>query len=137
MPAFICSSFKLLASGAPAGATQVAKLQEYFGAVPTDYLEIVRQATEIELQHTGGQYIRIWGPMGAIEMDEAYSIRQRLPGALPIGDGGGGHVLFYQEGQQGFGLYHVGYGDLDRGDAIWIAPSLSDFLTKCVGIESF
>jgi hypothetical protein len=131
------SSLQLLASDPPASATEVALLQEYFGAVPTDYLDVVSEATEIELQHACGQYIRIWGPTGCIEMDEGYGIRQRIPGAVPIGDDGGGQVIFYQKGKQGFGLYHVGYGNLDGGDAIWIAPTLTDFLTKCVGIESF
>lgn len=133
----ILSSWHTLASGPPAGATDVRSVQEYSGAVPADYLELVKEATEIELRHASGQYMRIWGPAGCIEMDEGYSIRRQIPGALPIGDDGGGRVILHQSGKQGFGLYHVGYGNLDGDDAIWIAANLTDFLTRCVGIESF
>lgn len=133
----IHSSLQILASAPPAGANEVTLLQKYFGAIPTDYLQLVSEATEIELHHANGQYLRIWGPIGCIEMDEGYGIRQRIPGAVPIGDDGGGQVIFYQRGKQGFGLYHVGYGNLDGDDAIWMAPTLTIFLTKCVGIESF
>ena len=108
-----------------------------FSAVPPDYLELVGEVTETELQHAGGQYIRIWRPSGCVEMDEAYGIRRRIPGAVPIGDDGGGRVIFYQPDKHGSGLYHVGYGNLDPVDAIWIAPTLADFLTKGTGIESF
>lgn len=87
------------------------------------------------MKHSNGQYIRIWGPAGCIEMDEGYGIRRRIPGAFPVGDDGGGHVIFYQNGKDGFGLYHVGYGNLVGDDAIWIAPTLADLLTKGKGIE--
>lgn len=131
------SSFQILARAPAADAARIAALHLHFGSVPADYLETVGEATEIELQHSGGQYIRIWGPDGCIEMDEGYGIRQRIPTAFPIGDDGGGHVVFYQEKKQGVGLYHVGYGDLDGDDAIFVAPSLTDFLTKAIGIATF
>ncbi|MBX9624137.1 MAG: SMI1/KNR4 family protein [Gemmataceae bacterium] len=70
-------------------------------------------------------------------MDEGYMIRHRIPGAIPIGDDGGGQVIFYAQGRDGFGLYHVGYGNLDIQDAKYIAPSLSDFLSRNKGIDSF
>jgi hypothetical protein len=131
------ASFRVLASGPAADATQVAALQRHFGAVPAEYVEAVGEATEIELQHGDGQYIRIWGPDGCIETDEGYRIRERIPGAIPIGDDGGGHVIFYQGGKPGAGLYHVGYGDLDGEDAVFIAPSLTELLTSAMGIETF
>ena len=134
---FMNSSREVLASGPPASGTEVVSLQEHFGAVPADYLQLVSEATEIELRHANGQYVRIWGPVGCIEMNEGYGIRRRIPGAVPIGDDGGGNVIFYQKGKQGFGLYHLGYGNLDGDAAIWIAPTLTHFLTRCVGIESF
>jgi hypothetical protein len=84
-----------------------------------------------------GQYIRIWSPNGSIDVDEGYRIRRRIADEVPIGDDGGGQVIFYTTGSSGFGLYHVGYGDLDREDAIWIAPSLREFLTNGTGIQSF
>jgi hypothetical protein len=131
------SSFRILAKGPASDAAQVAALQRHFGSVPPEYLEIAAEATEIELQHGDGQYVRIWGPDSCIEMDDGYGIRRRIPGAFPIGDDGGGRVIFYQHGKRGTGLYHVGYGNLDREDAAFIATSLRDFLTKAVGIAAF
>lgn len=131
------ASLKILASSPPASATQISSLTAYFGAVPTEFVELVNEATEVELQHSSGQYIRIWGPAGCLEMDEAYGIRRRIPGAFPIGDDGGGQVIFYQNGNRGFGLYHIGYGNLDGNDATFIAPTLTDLLKGGVGVESF
>ncbi len=131
------ASFRVLGRAPAADAAQIATLKQHFGTIPAEYLETVAEATEIELQHSGGQYIRIWGPGGCIEMDDGYGIRQRIPGAFPIGDDGGGHVIFYQEGKRGVGLYHVGYGNLDGDDAVFVAPSLTSFLTTAVGIATF
>lgn len=133
----IDSSFTMLAKGHPASQAQIDTAVVYFGSLPQDFIDLVREATEVELQHRNGQYVRIWGPMGCINMDEAYGIRKRIPNAIPIGDDGGGHVLFFANGKQGEGLYHVGYGNLDLDDAIWIAESLGRFLAKAVGIETF
>jgi len=128
----IARSFQLLAKGPAAENAEIESLRQYFGSVPAEYLEMVSEATEVELQHERGQYIRIWGPKGCVEMNEGYGIRNRIPDAFPIGDDGGGQVLFYADGNKGFGLYHVGYGNLERGDAKWIASSLREFLTNDV-----
>ena len=130
-------SYKLLAKGLPASQEQINAAVTHFGSLPQEYVDLVREATEIEVQQQNRQYIRIWGPLGCIEMDEGYGIRQRIPDAIPVGDDGGGHILFYAHGGQGYGLYHVGYGTLDRNDAIWIAATLYDLLTDAKGIESF
>lgn len=130
-------SFKILASQSAASPDDISNLQSCFGNIPHEYLALVCESTEIELQHVGGQYVRIWGPTGCIEMNEGYGIGRRLPGAIPIGDDGGGRVIFYGDGHFGPGLYHLGYGNLDRDDAIWIAPSLRHFLIEAEGVESF
>ena len=133
----INTSYKRLANALPASQDQINAAVMHFGSLPQEYVDLVREATEIEVQHQNGQYIRIWGPLGCIEMDEGYGIRQRIPNAIPIGDDGGGHVLFYAHGGRGDGLYHVGYANLDRDDAIWIAATLDDLLTSAKGIEAF
>jgi len=56
-------------------------------------------------------------------MDVGYGISKWIPGVLPIGDDGGGEVIFYANGKRGSGLSHVGYGNLDLDDAVWIAGS--------------
>lgn len=133
----IDSSFTILAKGPPANQEQIDAAVVYFGNLPQEFVDVTREATEIELQHRNGQYVRIWGPMGCIDMDEGYGIRQRIPDAIPIGDDGGGHVLFFATGKRGKGLYHVGYGNLDVDDAIWIADTLGSFLANAKGIETF
>lgn len=133
----IDSSFKILSEHHPATRNQINALTTHFGSLPEEYVDLVLQATEIELQHKDGHYIRIWGPMGCIEMDEGYGISRRIPGAIPIGDDGGGHVIIYANGRRGHGLYHVSYGNLNADDAIWIAPTLTDLIWNATGISEF
>ena len=57
-------------------------------------------------------------------------ISQRIPGAIPIADDGGGNFVYYGRGRNGPGLYCCGYGDIDHVDAIWIAPSLKALLEQ-------
>lgn len=129
--------FVILAQQTPALEEDIAVLASHFRSCPLDYTMLVRQATEIELQHRSGQYLRIWGPPGCLEMDEGYGIRERIPGAFPFGDDGGGHILFFANGHQGRGIYHVGYGNLDLDDAIWVAPNLRSLLVDGEGIAAF
>jgi hypothetical protein len=128
--------FRVLASKPAATPEQVREVELHFGHIPSDYRTLVEEVTELELQHHNGQYIRIWGPLGSKEMDQGYGIRDRIPDAFPIGDDGGGSVIFYHQGARGPGLYHVGYGNLDSEDATWIARDLSSLLGECSGIDS-
>jgi hypothetical protein len=130
-------SFRVLAIQPPASFEQIVSLQCRFRLPPEDYLKLVSRATEIELQHERGQYVRIWGPAGCIDMDEGYGITERILGAFPVGDDGGGNVLLYMCGNCGPGLYLVGYGDLNAEDATFVAPNLTDFLCDAVGVEVF
>jgi len=129
--------FKVLASRPAASGTDVSELKRRYPSVPDEYVTLVGEATEIELQHQAGQYLRIWGPDGCIEMDNGYGISKRIASAIPIGDDGGGKVILYMNGKKGFGLYHVGHGDLDAEDAIFAAPNLSALLEQGVGIATF
>jgi len=115
--------------------SQLTALVSRYPAVPGDHLQLLREATEIELQLPRSKYVRIWGPADCIDQDEGYGISRRMPGAIPIGDDGGGSVLFYLDGKEGFGLYRVGYGNLDAEDAIRVAPSLTEFLCNGVGFN--
>lgn len=137
MLASLNQRFRLLAKEKPAAATEASRLSRRFPSVPNEYIELVGEATELEVQHDNGQYLRIWGPIGCIEMDDAYGISKAIAGAIPIGDDGGGKVIFYYEGKQGFGLYHVGFGNLSSGDCVFTAPSLVDLLENAVGVNSF
>lgn len=130
-------TLRILASRQPATSGQISSLVATYPSIPHEYLALVTQATEIELEHKSGQYLRIWGPDGCREMDNGYDISERIPGAIPIGDDGGGMVIFYMDGKNGFGLYHVGYGNLDASDAVFTAPSLTALLENAVGVDTF
>jgi hypothetical protein len=41
----------------------------------------------------------------------------------------------YMKGKEGFGLYHVGYGDLDAVDAFFVASSLTVLLERATGVN--
>jgi hypothetical protein len=129
--------FTVLASEPAAAIDALDRFNGRFPTAPDEYKALVEEATEVELQHSSGEYIRIWGPEGCIDQDEAYEISARIVGAVPIGDDGGGRIIFYINGHHGFGLYIVGYGDLDAEDATWVASNLEELLYECKGIDSF
>ncbi|WP_027621922.1 SMI1/KNR4 family protein [Acetivibrio clariflavus] len=103
--------------------------------VPLEYLEIVREATEVEIKVKNEMYIRIWSPTSCIEMNEVYFVQKYLPKSLAIGDDEGGGALIYLHGKEGFGLYLCRFSDLDIDEAKMIAPSLADLLLNNVGID--
>jgi hypothetical protein len=55
----LVKNLRLLASHPGATAEQVADLKSRFPAVPDEYVKLVDEATEVELRHDNGQYIRI------------------------------------------------------------------------------
>lgn len=131
------SDFKLLASKEPSNDLDIKKLKKYFKSVPEDYIETVFEATEIEIGHSEWKVIRIWGPLGCIDMDEAYNISGYIDDSFPIGDDEGGQVIIYMTGNNGYGLYLCDYSTLDIDEAVWIAPSLNSLLCQAVGREVF
>ena len=130
------SNFKVLASRPGADAPSLASAIREFPGLPSEYADLVQEATELELQWLNETYLRIWGPSGCLEMDRAYEISSRIKGAIPIGDNGGGDAIAYMSGQDGWGLYAVAFNDVDREDARWIAPSLTALLVEGRGIEA-
>ncbi|TWO94543.1 SMI1/KNR4 family protein [Bacillus velezensis] len=132
----ISSRFSVDAKEAPANEEEIKALTEFSSInVPSDYLDIVSEATEVEINVAGEKYIRIWSPAGCVEMNESYEIQGYIPNSLAVGDDEGGNALIYFEGTEGFGLYIVGFGDLDAEEAVKVAPSLNDLLIQNTGIE--
>lgn len=132
----LSNKFSVDVSQPPATEEEIKTLKSFSPIeVPLEYLELVRQATEIEIKVDNKMYIRIWSPLGCIEMNEAYNIQTYMPNSLAIGDDEGGRALMYVTGNEGFGLYIAGFGDLDIDDAIKIAPSLKDLLGNDIGID--
>lgn len=107
----ISSRFSVDAQEAPANEEEIKSLTEFSPInVPSDYLDIVSEATEVEINVSGEKYIRIWSPAGCVEMNESYEIQDYIPDSLAVGDDEGGNALIYFEGKGGFGLYIVGFG---------------------------
>ncbi|ARC84678.1 hypothetical protein U732_3080 [Clostridium argentinense CDC 2741] len=103
--------------------------------IPEEYIEIVKENIELEICVDGEVYIRIWGPKGCNELNEAYNIQKYLPESLAIGDDEGGGALMYLYGNEEFGIYLCRFGDLDIDEAIKISPSLKELLINNVGID--
>ena len=132
----ISPALKIDASKPPASADEINALAASSSVpLPDTYLSLIRVITDIEFQVNGHKYIRLWGPARAIEMNKAYEIRENIPNSLAIGDDEGGMALILMTGKQGFGLYKVGFGDLDADDAEYIASSLEEFLVNGIGID--
>lgn len=100
-----------------------------------EYIEIVRQVTNVEINVCNEMYIRIWDPTDCIEMNEAYYIQKYIPYSLAIGDDEGGKVLIYASGKEGFGVYLVDLGNLDIQDSIKLTVSLKLLLKNGIGID--
>ncbi|WP_377887532.1 SMI1/KNR4 family protein [Alkalihalobacillus sp. R86527] len=132
----LSDSFNIDSSQIPSTEEEINKLKEFCTInVPLDYIELIREATEIEMNVDNKMYIRIWGALGSIEMNEAYNIQQYIPASLAVGDDEGGRALIYLNGKSGYGLYLIGFGDLDIEGAEYVAPSLEELLTRNYGIN--
>jgi hypothetical protein len=120
--------------GKPSSEEDIAAYVGRFGAIAPDYEQQVRLGANAEFMDDEKRYLRIWSPACALDMDHGYQITEYIPGCQPIGDDGGGMVLFYAEGARGFGLYLVGYGDLELGDAVYLGPNLATLLFASNGL---
>ena len=127
--------FSLLQYQGPANSHEIDQLVAKYPHIPQEYVELVGDATEIELGWHGRQYLRVWGPEGCCDTDEGYGFSKYIEGAIPVGDNGGCDALVYMEGTRGWGLYLVDYGFIERSEAKWIAASLSDLLGKGEGVD--
>lgn len=130
------SAFRIDASQKASNEQEIKQLIEFSPiAVLDEYLAIIRNITDVEINVSGKIYIRIWGAKFCIEMNQAHMIQHYIPNSLAIGDDEGENILLYTDGTQGFGLYAVGFGDLEYEEMMYIAPSLTALLTKNQGLN--
>ena len=117
---------------------EITELMKYSKIdIPREYLEIIKEKTEIEICVNGEKYLRIWGAKGYVEMNEAYSIQRYIPKSLAFADDECCNVLLFLKGHDGDGIYLASLSDLSVDDMIFIADSLEAFLVKGKGIEVF
>ncbi|MFD0590082.1 SMI1/KNR4 family protein [Paenibacillus sp. GCM10027627] len=132
----LSNEFSVVSMQPPASVEDINRVKKISEIeVPPDYLDIVLEASEVEISVKNEMYIRIWGPITCIEMNEAYSIQKYIPSSLAIGDNEGGKALIYLSGKKGLGLYLVGFGDLDYADAVFVASSLKDLFISKTGVK--
>lgn len=132
----LSNKYRIDASKPASNDKEIEKLVEFSNInIPKDFLEVLRELTDVEINVDGKKYIRIWGAVGCIDMNEAYSIQDNIPNSLAIADDEGGNALIYTTGARGFGLYVIAFNDLDIDELQYVAGSLSDLLINNVGID--
>ena len=134
----ISDKFRLAAFAAPSQAADIEKLlQTAKISVPLDYIELIREKSELEFIIGTSDYVRIWGADGCLDLNAAYHVQEYLPNSLAIGDDGGGGALLYLLGEKGFGLYLCRFADLEVSAARFVAGSLAEFLCGEIGADIF
>lgn len=133
--------YTIEAKDRPATDDEIKQLQAFSPvSLPLDYISFLQDATDVEIMVKNGKLIRVWGITGmngVIELNEAYEVQKNIPNSLVIGDDSGDMALLLLNGNDGFGLYLTGFGDLDEETAVKIAPTLNDFFIDKVGVEKF
>lgn len=114
-----------------ASAPELAALSQRFPDLPGAFLELFGAATDLELSYRG-TYVRFYGPDGCLEMDRAYDISRRIPGAVVVGDNGGSEAIVFMAPPPGPGLFRVGYGALDVEEFKQVASSLEALLIQAL-----
>lgn len=131
-------SFEIAVGDAKSSDTEIDELIHYSKIdVPLEFIEIIKEKTELEIMVKNEKYIRIWGASGCKEMNSAYNIQKYIPNSLAIGDDECSNAVIYANGINGFGVYMVSFGNLDANEMVYIADSLEAFFVKEEGIDIF
>ncbi|MBI9051894.1 MAG: SMI1/KNR4 family protein [Anaerolineaceae bacterium] len=132
----ISNTFSVDVKNPPATNEEIEQLRNFSPiSLPKEYIDLVLDATEIEIKVNNVMYIRIWSPLGCIDMNEAYQIQKYIPKSLAIGDDEGGTALLYIEINNELGLYLCRFADPGIEEAEKIAPSLKDLLVNDIGVD--
>ena len=131
-------SFELVASDEKSSDAEINELIHYSKIdVPFEFIEIIKEKTELEILVNNEKYIRVWGAKGCIEMNSVHHIQKYIPDSLAIGDDECSNAVLYANGSTGFGIYMVSFGDLDVNEMVYIADSLEAFFVKEKGIDIY
>ncbi|MCT4647881.1 MAG: SMI1/KNR4 family protein [Carboxylicivirga sp.] len=132
----ISGNFRIDASESGSTEMEINNLIDFSKInIPNEYIEIIKELSLLEINVDEEKYIRIWGANDCIEMNEIHYIQNFIPNSLAIADDEEGNALIYTTGNKGFGLYIIAFNDLDVNELQYVAKSLSDLLTKNVGID--
>ena len=130
--------FELVTSETKSSSIEIDELIQYSKIdIPREFLDIIKERTEIEIWVNKEKYLRLWGAKGCIEMNDSYHIQHYIPESLAIGDDECSNALLYAKGNFGFGLSIVALNEVDVDEMVYIADSLDSFLTNAEGINTF
>ena len=128
--------FRIETSSKASKETEIEEIKVFSQiAIPKEYIEMIREKSEMEINILNKKYVRIWGAKGCLEMNEAYNIQKYIYRSLAIGDDEDGNAILYANGKNGFGVYVVAFNDLEEEEMIFIAKSLEELLVYAVGID--
>ena len=134
----ISDVFEIAASEAQSNDAEIKELIQHSKIdIPGEFLDIIKEKTEIEISVNKEKYVRLWGAKGCIEMNDAYHIQQYIPESLAIGDDECSNALLYARGNRGFGVYIVSFGNLGIDEMVYIADSLEEFFVNKEGVYIF
>ena len=69
--------FKVVTSNIKSSDVEIDELIQFSKIdVPEEFIQIIKEKTELEIQVDDKKYIRIWGANGCIEMNAAYSVQK-------------------------------------------------------------
>jgi hypothetical protein len=130
-------NIKVITQEGPASTKDIQLAQGRFNALPSEYVEIVSETSRLEVELENGRRFVLWGPLGCMDNDDTYRISKRVPGAVPVGTDGAGHLYYYGNGDHGWGLYSTGADDPlpDPIASIWIAGGLKQLLEENEGVD--
>lgn len=131
--------FSVRAAEPAASVDEIERLSVFAAALrralPGEYLDFLRAATEVEILVEQRGCIRLWSPAGVLEMNAAHDVQKYIPGGLAIGDDEGGMAFVLMTGREGPGLYRLSFSNPAPDEAVFIGPSLADLLWRGVGLE--
>ena len=134
----ISDAFEIATSELQSNDAEINELIQYSKIdIPGEFLDIIKEKTEIEILVNKEKYVRLWSAKGCIEMNDAYHIQQYIPESLAIGDDECSNAVLYAKGNEGFGVYIVSLGDLGIDEMVYIADSLESFFVNSEGIDTF
>ncbi|WP_317368704.1 SMI1/KNR4 family protein [uncultured Tyzzerella sp.] len=103
--------------------------------VPKEFLNIISEMSEVEINIDNYKYLRLWGAEGCIEMNSAYEIQRYIPNSLAIGDNEEGSAILYVNHNNKFGIYKIDFNDLDIEELSYVSKSLFDLLVNGIGLD--
>jgi hypothetical protein len=119
----------------PASEGQIAEIERHFGVrLPDDYRRFLLTHQSIgEAFPPANSYLSLYATDEVIPVNDAGDIQKRFPGAIVIGGDGSREMLTYdfRHGQARLVLLDITAGDWS--DAIYQAPSLTEFLAQFPG----